>query len=284
MGAILPHMKFPDKKFGEPFASASFKGRINPEFAQPEFEEKMGKFELMLRENSHHVLFSGRNRMLVVPFSFSEGKTIKIVIKEFFTRGLKKMGTFILPSKAQKAWRGGVALMFQGIPTPKPVGYLESRRSPFVQQCFYLYVLEEGVDEIRHLFRLYSPEELRSLIEALAHHLSRCHQKGVLHRDLSDGNILVKKNMLHKFTFFMIDTNRIRVRKKLSLLSRMKNLTRLGIPRQYQRYFLESYSGPRGLKKGAWFWYRLRKKTYTLHINLKNRLFFRKGIDREDPV
>jgi serine/threonine protein kinase len=284
MDAILSGVKLPEKRFGKPISLTSHKGRINPDFDRPKFMEKMSRFELLLREDSHHILLNGRNRIFVVPFPISEENTIKIVIKEFFTRGLKKIKTLVLPSKAKKAWRGGVALMKRGIPTPVPVGYLESRRSPFIKESCYLSVMEEGVDEIRHLFRHSSGDELESLVQALAHHLNLCHQKGILHRDLSDGNILVKKNAQNKLTFFLIDTNRIRLKKRLSLLSRTKNLIRLGIPPEYQRLFLEFYSAPGGLKKRALFWYKFRKKTYTWHIDIKKKIPLRRESKSRNSV
>jgi hypothetical protein len=244
--------------------------------------EKIGRLELPLNETSHPVLFNGRNRVFVVFFPFSGGKTVEIAIKEFFVHGfLTRIKTFIMPSKAQKAWWGGVSLMQLGIPTPMPVCYLESSRSPFARECCYMSVFEEGVEEIRHLFRRLPPQELRSLVRALAHHMRRCHQKGILHRDLSDGNILVKKGENGEFTFFMIDTNRIRIRKKLGRWQRVKNLVRLGIPRQYQRLFLAIYSGQEDVKKGTWFWYRFRKNSYTGYVELKKKLFIRpKSITR----
>lgn len=272
MGVILPDVKLQIKKFGKPIDLTSYKGRINQDFYQPDFVEKISKLELLLKGNSHQILFSGRNRIIVVPFPISEGRTVEIVVKEFFTRGLSRMKTLFLSSKAQKAWWGGVALMEQDIPTPVPVAYLESSRSPFIEENFYLTVLEEGVDEIRHLFRQRSPKELCSLVQALAHHLSLCHKKGILHRDLSDGNILVKKNALDEHTFFLIDTNRIRLKKRLGRLQKIKNLTRLGVPDEYQQRFLEAYSASGRVKKWVWFWYRFSKKAYMWHINQKKRL------------
>lgn len=265
-------MKLPNKKFGRPLDLTSYKGRINPDFYQPDFVEKISKFELLLKGNSHQILFSGRNRISVVPFPLSEERTVDIVVKKFFARGLNRMKNIFLPSKAQKAWWGGVALMEQDIPTPVPVAYLESSRSPFIKESCYLTVLEKGVDEIRHLFRQLSPKELCSLVQALAHYLRLCHKKGILHRDLSDGNILVKKNEPDEHTFFLVDTNRIRLKKRLGRLQKIKNLTRLGVPGEYQQRFLEAYSGSGRVKKWVWLWYRLSKKAYTWHIKLKKRL------------
>ena len=272
MGVILPVVIPRHKEFGKPVELAAFKGRINPDFDQPDFIEKLKNFQVVLKETSHEILYSGRNRISVVPFPFSEGKTVEIVVKEFFTRGLQRVKTVILPSKAQKAWRGGVALMEQNIPTPIPVAYLESTRSPFVRESCYLTVLVKDTDEIRHLFRRLTSEELDSLIPALAHQLRLCHKKGILHLDLSDGNVLVKTDVQNKYTFFLIDTNRIRWKKRLGRLQKIKSLTRLGVPREYQRRFLEAYSGSDGLKKSVWLWYRFSKEAYTWRINLKRRL------------
>jgi len=271
-------VKLPNKKFGRHLDLMSYKGRINPDFYQPDFVEKISKFELLLKGNSHQILFSGRNRISVVPFPLSEGRTVEIVVKEFFTRGLNRMKNIFLPSKAQKAWWRGVALMEQDIPTPVPVAYLESSRSPFIKESCYLTVLEKGVDEIRHLFRQLSPKELCSLVQALAHYLRFCHKKGILHRDLSDGNILVKTNEQDEYTFFLIDINRIRLKKRLGRLQKIKNLTRLGVPGEYQQRFLEVYSGSGRVKKWVWLWYRLSKKAYTWHIKLKKRLHISRKI------
>jgi hypothetical protein len=271
MGAILPDVKLPNHTFGEPLDLPPFRGRINPEFQQPYFVDKLSRFDRLFQDSSHQILFNGRNRISVIPLLLSEGKTIDIVVKEFFTRGLNRMKTLFLPSKAQKAWLGGIALMERNIPTPVPVAYLEKDRSPFIDESCYFSVLEEEVEEIRHLFRRLPPEELSSLVQSLACHLSLCHKKGILHRDLSDGNILVRREGKKKQTFFLIDTNRIRLKKRLGPMKRVKNLTRLGVPGAFQKLFLEKYTGSKKLKKRVWFWYRCMKKSYTWHINLKKR-------------
>ena len=258
--------------FGEPLDLPPFKGRINPEFQQPNFVEKISRFDRLFQEAFHQILFDGRNRISVIPILLSGEKTTNIVIKEFFTHGLNRIKTLFMPSKAQKAWLGGVALMDRNIPTPVPVAYLEKDRSPFIDESCYFSILEEGVEEIRYLFRRLPPEELSSLVQALACHMSRCHKKGILHRDLSDGNILVRSEERKKHTFFLIDTNRIRLKERLGTLKRIKNLTRLGIPSAFQKFFLEKYTGSKKVKKGLWFWYRFTKKSYTWHISLKKRL------------
>jgi hypothetical protein len=271
-------MEISEKKFGIPLDFSSYRGRINPDFYQTDFLEKLRQFDQLLQGSSHQILFDGRNRLSVIPFPVAEGKTINIVVKEFFARGLNRAKTIFLPSKAQKAWWGGVALMTREISTPVPVAYLEKKPSLFVDEGVYLSVLEEGVEEIRYLFLRLSQAELFLLVQALAHHLQCCHKKGILHRDLSDGNILVKKNALNERTFFLIDTNRIRVKKRIGILRRIKNLSRLGVPPVFQRPFLEKYVGLGRLKKWVWFWYRTCKNTYDWHIRLKKGLYLGREI------
>ncbi len=265
-------MEISEKKFGYPFDFSSYRGRINPDFHRPRFIEKLSQFDHLLQGSSHQILFDGRNRISVVPFPMAEGKIVDIVVKEFFARGLNRAKTIFLPSKAQKAWWGGVALLIREIPTPVPVAYLEKKHSLFIDEGGYLSVLEEDVEEIRYLFLRLSQEDLSSLVQALAHHLHCCHKKGILHRDLSDGNILVRKDAPDTHTFFLIDTNRIRVKKRIGILKRIKNLARLGIPPVFQRPFLEEYVGFGRLKKWMWFWYRTCKNTYDWQIRLKKRL------------
>lgn len=283
-GAILPDVKPQHKKFGKPLNVKSFSGRINPDFCRPDFLKKLNRIERVLEENSHQILMHGRNRVRLVPFPSSEGKDENIVVKEFITKGFNKVKTIILPSKAQKAWWGGIALLEKNLPTPLPVAYLEKSRTPFIEESIYFSVLEKGGEEIRFLFRRLISDELGLLVRSLASHLRCCHEKGILHRDLSDGNILVKKNTRDEFVFFLVDTNRIRVKKRLGVLKRVKNLTRLGVPDACQRLFLAEYFASEKVKKWAWVWYLSSKKAYTWHVRLKKRLFPSREVDSRGSV
>jgi serine/threonine protein kinase len=109
----------------------------------------------------------------------------------------------------------------------------------------------------------------------LSQYLSTCHKKGILHRDLSDGNILVKKDESGKLRFYLIDTNRIRIKKRIGLLSGLKSLVRLGVPFDFQRFFLEHYLGATHVKRFYWFWYRINKSLYSNFVELKKKLRLR---------
>ncbi len=73
----------------------------------------------------------------------------------------------------------------------------------------------------------------------------------------------------------MIDTNRIRVKKRISIWQRIKNLIRLGIPAQAQPMFLSQYLESPEIHRHLWWWYRLNKIVFSGYIELKKKLRLR---------
>lgn len=253
-----------------------FRGRTQAGYNHPLFLEAISDCRQLLNGKSTEILLDGRNRVGKVNLPRKDGRKADIVIKEFRSAGINRLKSLFLPGKAFKSWQGASALVERGIDTPPPVAYLEQRKGLFIAQSFFLAEKISGVEEIRFLFRNLPPSELRRLLTALSRRLSLCHKKGILHRDLSDGNILVREGQSGEFRFFLIDTNRIRIKKRLGLLKRIKNLIRLGVPAEHQRFFLEQYLGKSPVKRFLWFWYRMNKMAYSCYVELKKKLKLRK--------
>ncbi len=266
-------MRLRNDDFGDTLDFPLFKGRINPDFKQPLLLEKLRACDHILQDLDVEVFTDRRNRVGLVQLSLSRGKTFGVVIKEFRPRLLTNLKSFFSPSRAQKAWRGCVLLRKKNIETPVPVAYLESKKSFPTKQGYYLSLMEQEGEEIRQLFRRLNGRELEGLLQDLARHLFLCHDRGILHRDLSDGNVLVRENPDGEYVFFLIDTNRIREKARIGFYQRIKNLIRLGVPPLYQPFFLRRYTGKEILKKRVWFWYRINKSTYTRYTNLKRKFF-----------
>ena len=264
------------KEYGQPLVLPPYKGRILSDYDHPRFVEAISDCQRLLDEPKTEILLDSRNRVGAVVISLGEKENADVVIKEFRTRGVNRLKSLFLRGKALKSWQGGMALAEMGIDTPTPVAYLEKRRGPFLDQSFFLTERVYGVEEIRFLFRNLPHSELRELLALIGQHLFLCHYKGVLHRDLSDGNILVKKEGSGAFRFFLIDTNRVRIKDRISRLKGLKNLIRLGVPSELQRYFLEQYLGEARLTGWIWFWYRFNKVVYSSYVELKKKLRLRK--------
>jgi len=221
------------------------------------------------------VIHEGRNRLGVVSWPWMIAGFPRVVVKEFGFRGLNRVKSLFGSSKAVRAWRGALALVERGLPTPFPVAFLEARRRGLVRSGYFLAGWVADAREIRSLFRELEGEDLGRLLGALAPFLRECHDNGVFHRDLSDGNILVKRAEGAGFRFFLVDTNRIRVRRKIGRRARVRNLVRLGVPAGRQREFIGLYLGEER-RAGLWFaYYRARKRAYAGAVALKKKLRLR---------
>lgn len=259
--------------FGRPVERPPFRGRVHPDFPSPAFIDAVLSFK-KTRFPSGRVLLDSRNRVTAVPIEAGPGRTIETVIKEFRAAGLKKLTTLWRPSKAARAWRGAAACLAAGVPTPLPLVYLERRRRGLEAESVYVSVFVEEAVEIRGLFRELDPPRSAAMIASLASFLGACHDAGILHRDLSDGNILVRGAETGAFAFFLIDTNRIRARsgRPLSFPARARNLVRLGVPASCRAAFLDAYPAKGRFPAVFRFCYRLNKTTYAGLISFRKAL------------
>ena len=260
------------KEYGQPLVLPPYKGRILADYDHPRFKEAISDCQSLLDEPKTEILLDSRNRVGAVVIPLGEKEKADVVIKEFRAGWVSRLKSLFVRGKALKSWQGGMALAERGIDTPSPVAYLEKKRGAFLERSFFLTERVYGVEEIRFLFRDLPSPELRKFLTSLSRHLFLCQNKGILHRDLSDGNILVKKEGSGAFNLYLIDTNRIRIKDRIGRLSGIKNLIRLGVPSELQRYFLEQYLGEARLTRGIWFWYRFNKKAYSSYVELKKKL------------
>jgi hypothetical protein len=252
-----------------------YRGEFAAEYDDPLFIDAIFHPEELWIRPDAVLLLDKRNRVGTVRILLSSGLTRDIVVKEFSSRGIIRLKSFLQSSKAARAWQGALALKDKGLGTASPAGYLEKRKRGLVERSFFFAAMIDGAEEIRGLLRSLQTAELEPLLSELAAFLSQCHDRGILHRDLSDGNILVKKDDSGRAVFFLLDTNRVRVRKKLGGFRRSKNLIRLGIPPGFQRYFLRTYFGEKPLHKAYWFWYRMNKAVFAGYVGLKRKLRLR---------
>jgi hypothetical protein len=253
----------------------SYLGMIEAGYDDPALLDVLSRPEELWSQPGIEILDDKRNRVGILRLSLSSGTEADIVVKELSSQGAVKWKSLFMASKAAKAWRGAQALRERGLHTAAPVAYFERRKRGFVERCFFLAERVDGAGEVRPLFRSLPQAEMKQLLVSLGKFLSLCHDQGILHRDLSDGNILVKKDNAGRVHFYLIDTNRVRVRRKIGRFLRVKNLIRLGVPSSFQRFFLEEYFRPLPLKKRYWLWYRMNKSVFTGYLGLKKKLRMR---------
>lgn len=259
------------KDHGQVLSLSPYQGRINSEYDHPVFLKAISDCRKLLNDPLTKIILDSRNRVGVVNLPLNDQETKEVVIKEFRVQGINKVKSLFLPSKSLKAWRGGMILLEGGIQTPFPIAHIEKRKGLFLMESYYLAEFVDQLVEIRDLFRTLPEEKLLKLVEDLASFLTRCYKKGIIHRDLSDGNILVKRGEEDRYAFYLTDTNRIRTR-SIIFLKGVKYLIRLGIPFKFQKFFLSKYSEKTSVQKRLWLWYRINKTIYTHYVELKKRL------------
>ena len=304
------------KTFGVPVRLGAFKGRVHPDYDNPDFLRALSDCRALVSGPSARVLFEKRNRVAAVSIPVSgptiitpavmisvpavsgplsatatadpriagaagaASSAIDAVVKEFRASGFKKIKTLLASGKAVKAWHGAAACLVRKVPTPLPLAYLERRECGIVAESYFVASRVDGALEIRNLLRTLPPDDLSRLLAALARFLVFAHNQGILHLDLSDGNVLGRSSSPGAYDFFLIDTNRIRVRREVPLLVRVRNLVRLGVPPAYQDDFLRLYLGDRPGARALRLWYRLNKQGYTGFVAFKKALRLKRLAER----
>ncbi len=257
-----------------------YRGALNPDFDTSEFRAILSDPHALASGPSARVLIDRRNLVVVASVPVSLSARADAVVKMFRASGFKRLKTLLVPGKAARAWRGAAACRARSIPTPLPMAYLQRRARGQVAEGFYLSAYLPSAVEIRSLFRELPPDDLGRLLAALAKFLVFCHTEGILHRDLSDGNILVRSPRPGAYDLCLIDTNRIRARRSIPVLVRLRNIIRLGVPPAYQDLFLRLYLGEGRASRPLVLWYRANKACYAGFAAFKKKLRLRRLAER----
>lgn len=168
-----------------------------------------------------------------------------IVIKMFkLSRVYDRFRFRIVSSKAERSLKIALALKKTGINTPEPIALIEKRG--FTNKIVYSYFITEYIPHEYTLLDILKDDKhplrdnVKGFIPYIAKDIRKMHDAGIIHNDLHAGNILI--NNLEKPSFYYIDLNRGRIKKKLSIKKRIKDLARLKLKEDEQRLFMKHYS------------------------------------------
>lgn len=128
-------------------------------------------------------------------------------------------------SKAKRSFIYACLLKERSFETPDPIAYMEVRKFGLLKKAYYISAYEEFDGMLRELAEG-TLNDHRELIEQFANFTAQLHENEILHLDYSPGNILYKKTD-NKFTFYLVDLNRMRFHKSIGLKKGCFNLRRL---------------------------------------------------------
>ena len=208
------------------------------------------KFQNFLKALEQHLtkeksIRNKRNQLFLIHANENLGISKDIIIKKFkLLRFYDRFRLRFQKSKAVRSLEIGIALFELGIKTPKPIALVETRNS--LNKILYSYYitefekydcsLKEIIKDKNHPFH----KKIHTFLPDIAKDIKKMHDAGIIHNDLHVGNILIKNLSLNP-SFFYIDLNRGRIKKKLSINNRLKDIARLRLKRNEQKIFLKNY-------------------------------------------
>lgn len=211
---------------------------VNPEFKD---------LEAFLLDLPSHFLSQGK----VLYKSRNELRTIELPhlilnVKRYRTPFfLNRLAySFLRPSKACRAFDYALKLREKGIGTPTPIAYLECKNRGLLGESYFV---STHVEEFRMVREFADGSEItgrEAVVEALGQFIARLHDVGVLHLDLSVGNILFQQ-VGHHIQFWVVDLNRMRFC-NIDQAKGCKNFERLRGNADFFAILATSYANARG--------------------------------------
>lgn len=165
-------------------------------------------------------------------------RTDGLIVKHFAEPGLWRglWYGWIGRSKARRSYE--YALKMTGL-TPEPVAYREVRQFGILRESAYACRESECQYTFNDLIGHPDFPNRIAILQAIARFTATLHQRGILHRDYSAGNILFTADAAH---VEVIDLNRIRFHRHLSRCTRLTNFERLNIDHEALRIIAYTYS------------------------------------------
>lgn len=189
----------------------------------------------------------------------------------------KKLLDRFKPSKALRSWNGTAELRRRGIAAAPPVAYFEHVGDDGLMRNLYVCERVAADCSVRELFSAHARGEdscagiaADEAYRQLCDFLLRMHGRGILFRDLSGGNILVRRKPADGLEFTLIDTARIRVYPRpLRVGERLADLVRACYKLDWagRSAFMGMYMA--GLGKPFESWHKLPFLLYDLKAALK---------------
>ena len=186
-----------------------------------------------------------RKRNLIKVFEAPDG-TLLNVKRYHVPRGLNALvySLGIRKTKGRRAWEYPALLQARGIDTPEPVAYIEERRFGLLRYSYFVSLQSPYPHTLYEMAEaeaaLYEP-----MARALAQFAADMHEKGVLHKDFTPGNVLWQQDADGTFRFALVDINRMRFG-QVTPREGLRSLVRFWGPKRFIQLLAREYAACRG--------------------------------------
>ena len=185
-------------------------------------------------EESDNSIHKARNEIKIIDY---EKK--KLVVKAFKVPNLlnKIVYTFFRGTKAKKSYENSLRISKF---VPHAIGYIEFRKFGLLSDSYFISEQFEYDFTIREVITGADFKDRENIFKELAKFTFLLHEDGILHKDYSPGNILIKLSE-NDYEFKIVDINRMEF-KELSVDERLKNFSQLWAKDEDLKIVIDEYS------------------------------------------
>ncbi|MEP5568355.1 MAG: lipopolysaccharide kinase InaA family protein [Halioglobus sp.] len=240
----------------------------------------------LLQLEETQVLRDTRNRLWNV--ADPRGLCEQVTVKLNRAKGIKRFTYRFYPSKGRRHWNNACDMLRKNVATPLPIAFFESHEKPGINDSWYLCQFVPDAFSARDVYASINRGESHfkglnknQWFEVISGFVCHMHDKQIIHRDLSSGNLLLSQDELGEIHPMAIDIGRVRAwsgpGSKVQARHRMLDLIRIAYKLNWndRQSFIEHYEGHFGKSLSPlWripFWYYDSKQTFKKALKGKRR-------------
>lgn len=251
-----------------------YRGAVAPEYDSPPILSQLEDMDGLVSSEGTTVLAEGRNRIVKLDLRYED--TARTVVVKCFGRGgpLASWRGRRLGSKAKRTWLAASHLASCGVGTPMPVAFLDLVMGGRLVESYFISEYQSEIvsfkDELIRLFREEPEcERFMDLMQRVADGVRSMHDSGFVHNDLGNQNILLRRAGEADWKDIQfIDLNRGAIVPELTTQQRARDVSRLYLPSDFLRVFLEMYY--RAVPPGEFVRMEARsRRAYALHTGTR---------------
>lgn len=207
------------------------------------------------------VMRDRRNRLWNIAHPFKPQQQLTVKLNR--PVGIKRLAYRFKPSKGRRHWNTASTMLQRGISTPMPVAFYERYKNSGVRESYYICEYIPDTFSSRHVCAAIrqGQKEFKGLdkqqwFDLITGFVCKMHDCGILHLDLSVGNLMLKQEITGEITPYLIDIGRAKVVKKtIPGRHRILDLMRICYKLDWRdrQLFIQSYNKSWGNEFGPYW-------------------------------
>jgi tRNA A-37 threonylcarbamoyl transferase component Bud32 len=217
------------------FSSPACRGLLSMAFSSPEIITLLQDPGQAFSAPGRRMIKNSNTTSSCILPTMIAGETAGIFIKRYnYQSALYALKYLVRTSRGKRTWKAAHALLVRGVPTPEPVAYGEKRRARMLRESFFVtralaraIPLSALLAEAGPGARGRHPVDKADVVRRTALLVRMMHERGIWHRDLKAGNILVELMPGGGMQLYLTDLDGIRVKETVRPAERIRDLARL---------------------------------------------------------